>query len=161
MAEDRKHLSTSAWGALLQVHAAAVPVIDQKLLTEAGMPLRFYDVLLELAAAPGRKLRMSDLADRVVLSRTRVSRLVDEMATARLLVREQNPQDARSAYAALTELGLQRYRQAAPTYLAAIEEYFAQHLQDRELKALAAALQRVLAAQPTPSVSTHRGQVQN
>lgn len=146
MAEDRKHLSTSAWGAVLQVHAAVVPVLDQKLVAEAGMPLRFYDVLLELAAAPERKLRMSDLADRVVLSRTRVSRLVDEMATAGLLAREQNPQDGRSAYAALTDIGLLRYRQAAPTYLAGIEEHFAQHLEDRELKALAAALTRVLAA---------------
>jgi DNA-binding MarR family transcriptional regulator len=148
MAEDRKHLSTSAWGALLQVHAAVVPVLDQKLLAEVGMPLRFYDVLLELAAAAGRKLRMTDLADRVVLSRTRVSRLVDEMATAGLLVREQNPQDGRSAYAALTDLGLRRYRQAAPVYLAGIDQHFAQRLADQELKALAATLQRVLSVPP-------------
>ena len=148
MTENRKHLSTSAWGALLQVHAAVVPVLDQKLLAEAGMPLRFYDVLLELAAAPQRKLRMSDLADRVVLSRTRVSRLVDEMATAGLVLREQNPNDGRSAYAALTELGLRRYRQTAPSYLAGIEEQFARGLTDRELKALAAMLQRVLSTQP-------------
>lgn len=58
----------------------------------------------------------------------------------------QKPQDGRSAYAALTELGLRRYRQAAPTYLAGIEENFAQRLSDGELKALAVALQRVLAA---------------
>jgi DNA-binding MarR family transcriptional regulator len=148
VAEDRKHLSTSAWGALLQVHAALVPVLDQKLLAEVGMPLRFYDVLLELAAAAGRKLRMTDLADRVVLSRTRVSRLVDEMATAGLLVREQNPQDGRSAYAALTDLGLRRYRQAAPVYLAGIDQHFAQRLEDQELEALAAMLQRVLSASP-------------
>src|SRR4051794_28171697 len=144
MTDDRKHLSTSAWGALLQVHAAVVPVLDQKLMAEAGMPLRFYDVLLELAAAPERKLRMSDLAARVVLSRTRVSRLVDEMASDGLVAREQNPQDGRSAYAALTDLGLRRYRQAAPTYLEGIEEHFACQLTDRELKALATALQRVL-----------------
>ena len=145
MDEERSHLSTSAWGALLQVHAAVVPVLDQRLMAEAGMPLRFYDVLLELAAAPERKLRMTELADRVVLSRTRVSRLVEEMATAGLLVREQNPQDGRSAYAALTDLGLRRYRQAAPTYLAGIEEHFAKPLSDRELTALAAALHGVLA----------------
>jgi DNA-binding MarR family transcriptional regulator len=149
MAQDRRHLATSAWGALLQVHAAVVPVLDQKLVAEVGMPLRFYDVLLELAAAPERKLRMTDLADRVVLSRTRVSRLVDDMAAAGLVVREQNPQDGRSAYATLTDLGLRRYRQAAPVYLAGIEQHFAQRLQDRELKALAATLQRVLSVPPT------------
>ena len=145
MTENRKHLSTSAWGALLQVHAAVVPVLDRTLIAEAGMPLRFYDVLLELAAAPERKLLMTELAERVVLSRTRVSRLVEEMITAGLLIREQNPNDGRSAYAALTDLGLQRYRQAAPTYLASIEEHFAQALSDRELQRLAAVLQRVLA----------------
>jgi DNA-binding MarR family transcriptional regulator len=151
MTGDRKDLSTSAWGALLQVHATVVPVLDHKLMTEAGMPLRFYDVLLELAAASERKLRMTDLAERVVLSRTRVSRLVDDMATAGLVVREQNPQDGRSAYAALTDLGLRRYRQAAPSYLAGIEEHFAQRLDDRELKDLAGALERVL-SMPTTAV---------
>jgi DNA-binding MarR family transcriptional regulator len=146
MTETRKHLSTSAWGALLQVHAAVVPVLDQTLMTEVGMPLRFYDVLLEVASAPDRKLRMSDLADRVVLSRTRVSRLVDEMVATGLLIREQNPQDGRSAYAALTDLGLQRYRQAAPIYLSGIETHFAKSLGSAELKQLVAILQRVLSA---------------
>jgi DNA-binding MarR family transcriptional regulator len=113
------------------------------------MPLRFYDVLLELAAAPERRLRMTDLADRIVLSRTRVSRLVDEMAAAGLLIREPNPQDGRSAFAALSDRGLKRYRQAAPTYLAGIEEHFAQRLSDRELELLARMLQQVLAASET------------
>jgi DNA-binding MarR family transcriptional regulator len=144
MPTDRKHLSTSAWGALLQVHAAVVPVLDHKLVSEAGMPLRFYDVLLELAAAQERRLRMTELADRVVLSRTRVSRLVDEMVAAGLLVREQNPDDGRSAYAALTDLGLERYRKAAPVYVTGIEQHFAQHLSERELRTIASALQRVL-----------------
>jgi DNA-binding MarR family transcriptional regulator len=144
MVDTRKHLSTSAWGAVLQVHAAVVPVLDQKLQAETGMPLRWYDVLLELAAAPDRKLRMTDLAERVVLSRTRVSRLVEEMASAGLLVREQNLQDGRSAYAALTDEGLRRYRKAAPAYLAGIEEHFARGLEDRELRLIAKALQRVL-----------------
>ena len=149
MADDRKHLATSAWGALLQVHAAVVPLLDQELAAAVGMPLRFYDVLLELAAAPDRKLRMTDLADRVVLSRTRVSRLVDDMVTAGLVSREQNPQDGRSAFAALTDVGLRRYREAAPIYLAGIEEHFAQRLDDRKLKDLAATLQQVLSTPTT------------
>jgi DNA-binding MarR family transcriptional regulator len=66
-------------------------------------------------------------------------------------VREQNPQDGRSAYAALTDLGLRRYRQAAPSYLAGIEEHFAQRLDDRELKDLAGTLERVL-SMPTTAV---------
>ena len=92
---------------------------------------------------------MTDLADRVVLSRTRGSRLVDDMAAAGLLVREQNPHDGRPAYAALTDLGLRRYRQAALAYLAGIEEHLAQRLTDRELGLLARTLQQVLAASDT------------
>ena len=95
--------------------------------------------------AAQRAMRMMDLAERVVLSRTRVSRLVEEIASAGLVVREQNPQDGRSAYAVLTDEGLRRYREAAPAYLAGIEEHFARGLEDRELRMIAKALQRVLA----------------
>ena len=144
MADSRRHLATSAWGAVLQVHAAVVPLLDQTLQAEVGMPLSWYDVLLELNAAPERRLRMTDLGERVVLSRTRVSRLVDEIATAGLVVREQNPQDGRSAYATLTAEGLKRYRKAAPTYLAAIEQHFSSRLDDDQLRTISKALQRVL-----------------
>jgi len=144
MADARKHLVTSAWGAVLQVHAAVVPLLDHRLQAEVGMSLSWYDVLLELAAAPQRRLRMTDLGERVVLSRTRVSRLVDEIAGAGLVVREQNPQDGRSAYATLTAEGLKRYRKAAPTYLAAIEQHFSTTLDDEELRTVARVLQRVL-----------------
>jgi DNA-binding MarR family transcriptional regulator len=127
------------------VHAAVVPLLDHHLQAEVGMSLSWYDVLLELAAAPERRLRMTDLGERVVLSRTRVSRLVDEIAAAGLVVREQNPQDGRSAYATLTAEGLKRYRKAAPTYLAAIEQHFSCKLNDEELRSVSRVLQRVLA----------------
>lgn len=135
---------TSAWGSLLQVHAAVVPALDRRLQSQVGLPLSWYDVLLELAAAPDRRLRMTDLSQRVVLSRTRVSRLVDEMCRSGLVAREDHPTDARSAYASLTDTGLARYRQAAPVYLAGIEEQFSGSLSDRELQRVAAALQKVL-----------------
>ena len=142
--DARRELATGAWGALLQVHAAVVPALDRRLQAAIGLPLRWYDVLLELAAAPDRRLRMSDLAGRVVLSRTRVSRLVDELVDAGLVAREDNPRDGRSAYAALTAPGLARYRQAAPIYVAGIEEEFAQRLTDTELETIGHALQRIL-----------------
>jgi DNA-binding MarR family transcriptional regulator len=140
----RKHLSTSAWGAVLQVHAALVPVLDRRLQADTGLLLSWYDVLLELASAPERRLRMTDLGERVVLSRTRVSRLVDEMTAAGLVSREQNPSDGRSAYAGLTPAGLRRYRAAAPVYVAAIEEHFARHLSDDELATVTQVLQKSL-----------------
>ena len=150
MTEERSRLADRAWTALLQVHAALVPRLDRALQQAAGLPLSWYDVLLELAAAPGGRLTMGDLAQRVVLSRTRVSRIVDELVAAGLVRREGNPDDGRSAFAVLTADGLARYRAAAPHYLASIETEFASGLTDAELGAVAAALRTVLAQQPVP-----------
>ena len=150
MSAERPRLANEAWAALLQVHAALVPRLDRALQQTAGLPLSWYDVLLELAAAPGRRLTMGELAQRVVLSRTRVSRIVDELVAAGLVCREDNPDDGRSAFAVLTADGLARYRAAAPHYLASIETEFASGLTDAELGAVAAALRTVLAQQPVP-----------
>ena len=150
MTEERSRLADRAWTALLQVHAALVPRLDRALQQAAGLPLSWYDVLLELAAAPGGRLTMGELAQRVVLSRTRVSRIVDELVAAGLVCREGNPDDGRSAFAVLTADGLARYRAAAPHYLASIETEFASGLTDGELGAVAAALRTVLAQQPVP-----------
>lgn len=126
----------------MQAHASLVPAIDLALRREAGLPLTWYDVLLELAAAPDGRLRMSDLADRVVLSRTRVSRLVDDLAAEGLIHREGNPDDRRSAYAVITQQGRARFRRAAPKYLSAIEAEFAAGLTDQELHTIAKALRK-------------------
>jgi DNA-binding MarR family transcriptional regulator len=150
MSAKRQGLANSAWAALLQVHAALVPRLDRALQQAAGLPLNWYDVLLELAAAPGGRLTMGELAQRVVLSRTRVSRIVDELVAAGLLRREGNPDDGRSAFAVLTADGLARYRAAVPHYLASIEKEFASGLSDGELLAVGAALRTVLAQEPVP-----------
>jgi DNA-binding MarR family transcriptional regulator len=142
--QDRRgQLEKDAWGALLQVHADLVPLLDRQVQSAAGMPLAWYDVLLELNAAPDRRLRMGELGGRVVLSRTRVSRLIDELVGAGLVARENNPDDRRSAYAVLTDLGRSRLRAAAPPYLAGIAAHFGRHLSDEELDVLATALWRV------------------
>ncbi|HEX5187903.1 MAG TPA: MarR family transcriptional regulator [Streptosporangiaceae bacterium] len=139
----RRRLAVGAWAGLLQVHAALVPALDQLLAQATGLPLSWYDVLLELAAAPGRRLLMGELGERVVLSRTRVSRIVDELAAAGLVRKESNPRDGRSSFAVLTPEGLARYRAAAPVYLAGIEREFAASLTDDELAVIGTALSKV------------------
>src|SRR5947209_18136340 len=139
----RQDRGTRAWGALLQVHADLVPLLDKQLQRSVGLPLTWYDVLLELNAAPDRRLRMGELGEKVVLSRTRVSRLVDELERAGLVTRTSNPTDRRSAYAELTTLGRDRLHSAAPVYLAGIGDHFTRHLTDAEVDVLATALWRV------------------
>ena len=134
------------WGALLKVHAALVPRLDRELQETHGLPLTWYDVLLELNAAPQRRLTMGQLGSVAAVSRTRVSRVVDELVRAGLAAREANADDGRSAYAALTPAGRAALRKAAPTYLAAVQREFADHLTRREADVLAGALRKVLAA---------------
>lgn len=143
MAESRRELAAQAWGALLQVHAALVPSMDRRLRRRVGLPLGWYDVLLELQAAPQRRLTMSALGERVVLSRTRTSRVVDELVAADLVAREPNPDDARSAFAVVTARGLAEFRRAAPVYLSAIEGEFAEPLKTEELRQLRGLLLRI------------------
>lgn len=140
---SRKKLAADAWGALLQVHAALVPILDKEVHGQTGLPLSWYDVLLELETEPEGRLRMSDLAERVVLSRTRVSRLVDELVTRGLVAKEEHPDDRRSAYAVITKAGLTEFRATAPIYVRAIETQFASNLTNDELLALAKILNKI------------------
>lgn len=139
----RKKLAADAWGALLQVHAALVPALDKEVQSQTGLPLSYYDVLLELATESEGRLRMSDLADRVVLSRTRVSRLVDELITRGLVSKEEHPDDRRSAYAVITKAGLAEFRAAAPVYVRAIERQFASNLTNDDLVLLTNVLNKI------------------
>ena len=134
------------WGALLKVHAVLVPRLDRELQETHGLPLTWYDVLLELNTAPERQLTMGQLGSVAAVSRTRVSRVVDELVRAGLVAREPNPDDGRSAFAVLTPAGRAALRKAAPTYVAAVHREFADHLTAREATVVAGALRKVLTA---------------
>jgi DNA-binding MarR family transcriptional regulator len=147
---DPNTLGVHGWGALLRTHAALVPVLDRELQEAVGLPLAWYDVLLELANAPGRRLPMSELGERVTLSRTRVSRLVDEMQRAGYIEKQAHPSDRRSTYAKITPAGRKQFRAAAPVYLRGIHAHFVAHLRPSELSAIATGLQRVARAAGQP-----------
>lgn len=139
---------TAAWAALLRVHAGLVPLLDRELQAACGLPLTWYDVLLELNSAPGRRLSMGELGVVAVVSRTRVSRVVDALVAAGLVTREANPDDRRSAFAAITDAGRARLRAAAPVYLAGIRRHFTERMGAAESRTVATALEKVLAALP-------------
>jgi DNA-binding MarR family transcriptional regulator len=136
--------TTAAWSALLRVHAALVPVLDAELQATHRLPITWYDVLLELNAAPGRRMTMGELGAAAVVSRSRVSRVVDDLVAAGLVARAANPEDRRSAYAVITDAGRRRLRAAAPTYLAAIERHFTARMTATEARTVATALHKVL-----------------
>ena len=141
----------AAWAALLRVHAAVVPQLDRELQAACGLPLTWYDVLLELNSAPGRRLSMGELGQRAVVSRTRVSRVVDQLVAAGLVAREANPDDRRSAFATITDAGRARLRAAAPVYLDGIHRHVTSHMTAAESTTVARALEKVLANAPSVS----------
>ena len=133
-----------AWRAFLQAYAVVVPRIERTLQAETGLPFAWYDVLLELnAALPERRLRMQELGDRVTISRSRVSRVVDELARAGLVERIPDPTDRRASFAAITADGRTALRKAAPVYLAAVEREFLAHLSGADARAVERALDHV------------------
>lgn len=133
----------AAWRAFIGAHAALLGVLERELEAEHGMSLAFYDVLAQLSEARGGRLRMSELADAVVVSRSGLTRLVDRMEQAGYVRRESCPSDRRGAFAVITPAGRAALRRAWPVHARGVHEHFAAQLTDEEARTLAAALTRV------------------
>jgi DNA-binding MarR family transcriptional regulator len=134
----------AAWRGMLRVHAALVKALDAELVDAHDLPLISYEVLITLDAAPGRKRRMAELADSVLLSRSGTTRLVDRLVRDGLIAREQCDDDGRGSYAVLTARGADLLAQARATHLAGVRERFLRHFDEVELRTLAAAWERVV-----------------
>ena len=133
------------WRDFLTVHARLERMLDEDLRTEHGLSLAEYDALLQLAEAPGRRLRMHQLADRVLLSRSGVTRLIDRLVRDGSVERDTCQTDARGAEAVLTAAGMARLRTAAPTHLRGIADHFVDAIDPSDLQSLGRAMRDVLA----------------
>jgi len=120
----------AAWRALISTNALVIDKIERELSAAELPPLGWYDVLLELSRASDRRLRMHELAQAVVLSRSGLTRLVDRLERAGLLRREPTPEDRRGAFAVLTDDGRDTLDQMWPVYAKGIAEHFGGHLSD-------------------------------
>jgi DNA-binding MarR family transcriptional regulator len=138
---DREELG--AWRGLLRVHARLTKALDADLVREHDLPLSSYEVLLFLADAPDGRLRMSELADGVLLSRSGLTRLVDRMERDGLLRRERCEDDARGYYAIITDTGRELFQRARATHLDGVRELFLSRLSAAELRTLAELWERV------------------
>lgn len=113
-----------AWRSFIQAHARLLRRLDDELQETHGLSLAEYDALLQLVNAPDRRLRMSVLAERVLLSRSGITRLVDRLVAAGMVERSACVTDARGAEAALTGKGLDTLRTASRTHLDGVQRYF-------------------------------------
>lgn len=142
----------SVWRDFLQAHALVTRELERELTQARDLPLAWYDVLVNLNEAGGR-LRMQELAERVVFSRSGVTRLVDRMEGAGLVKRERCPEDRRGMFAVLTPVGRRRLRDATSVHLRGVRNHFTAQLTDADVRAMRGALGRVLAGGGTPRSS--------
>jgi DNA-binding MarR family transcriptional regulator len=133
-----------AWRGLLRVHSALVKALDAELLAGHELPLTSYEVLINLQAAPGKRRRMAELADGVLLSRSGMTRLVDRLEREGLLIRDACVSDGRGTFAVLTDKGEALLAEARRTHLDGVRERFLKHFSPDDLVQLATHWNRVL-----------------
>src|SRR3954468_22178115 len=137
-------LELDAWRGFLRTYSTLVRELDDDLTRRHGLPVSSYDVLVQLDEAPEGRLRMSALADAVLLSRSGLSRLVTRLESQGLIERLECAEDARGSFAAITDKGRERLDEARVTHRAGVRARFFDHLGERELRQLAKAWSRVL-----------------
>jgi DNA-binding MarR family transcriptional regulator len=139
--------SLAAWSTFLRAHARVRRELEHELEAEQDLSLADYDLLHELAVADGRRLRMSELADRLALSRSGATRLVDRLEAAGLVDRHACATDRRGYWAMVTDAGMSRLRAATPTHLRGVCAFFIDRIPPAELEQLRRTLERVVAAE--------------
>ncbi len=143
----------AAWRAFLTAHTVITRALERELIASHQLPLAEYDVLVQLQEAKDGSLRMAQLADRVLLSRSGLTRLVERLERSGLVRRTACPSDARGYFAVITDLGLARLQEAAPHHLGSVSSHFAKPLQDDQIETLRLAMEKLVAAVPTGCAS--------
>jgi DNA-binding MarR family transcriptional regulator len=133
-----------AWRLYFESGLALVDVLDAELESDVGIPLRWYDCLVHLEETPDG-LRMNELAERILYSKSGFTRVVDRMEEAGLVCRVRPDNDRRSILVVLTDQGRAMIAKARPHHRHAIEQHFSRHLTNADIKALTRALDRLSA----------------
>lgn len=146
MATDPVERWTPAWLALIRTHARLWDQVETRMRRDSGLTMARYDVLMQLESGGGR-LGLSELAAKVVLSPSGLSKLLDRMEGSGLIRREPDPRDARSTFARITPRGRSLVRKARQTHHAWLQQTFGDALDDRDIADLSRVMARIAAGQ--------------
>lgn len=138
------------WRSFLRAHARITRILETELIAEQRLSLAAYDVLVQLAETPNMRMRMTELADAVLLSRSGVTRLVDRLERAGLVGRERADGDGRGIVAVLTPQGMDRLKNAADTHMAGVAHHFGGSFGPGELEAFGRTCDRLAADEEYP-----------
>jgi DNA-binding MarR family transcriptional regulator len=136
----------AAWRGMLQMHAQITQLLDAQMRTEHGLSVSSYEVLMFLADAPDRRLRMAEIADRVLLSRSGLTRLVDRLVQLGYVTRCAAENDGRGAYVELTDAGLEQFQAAQRTHREGVREFYLGHLSTTDTVVLGDIFSRLAAS---------------
>lgn len=141
----------SAWRLFLQTYRRVLDELSDELEERQGLPLAWYDVLIQLYRSPEHRLRMNELAGSILLSKSGLTRLIDRMEKAGMVERASCPTDRRGSFAVLTPRGEEVFKEAAPIHLEGIARHFTDHLTPEEAGIMVAAFERILEALVRPA----------
>lgn len=143
MGEVLDDVRLTTMGLFFEAHAGIKAAFERRLEADVGLPVQWFEVLLRLARTPGHRLRMSELAAQSSVTPSGLTRVVDRLCDAGLVVRESCPTDRRSWYATLTPEGLECIEKAVPVHLDHIEDVVASTLSPAEMDELAAIMRKL------------------
>jgi DNA-binding MarR family transcriptional regulator len=144
MAGDTSPEPKSTWRLFFETHFLLSHILEDEMISGQGISFAWYDVLLHLAEAPGRRMRMNELADSLVWSRSWLTRRLDQMEYQGLVRRESDKSDRRGSFAVLTPKGLQTFHRTSKQHLADIDRHFYAHLTASDVRVMRRALEKVL-----------------
>ena len=143
MAEPLSGVQLDHWRTFLESSWALHTRLEDELRATTGLSMNDYHVLVVLAESPGRRIRMGELANRLVLSPSRITYQITSMIKRGLVKKESCPDDGRGQEAVLTDEGLRTLREAAPAHLATVRESFIDHVDDQELAVIGRVFARI------------------
>ena len=132
-----------AWYQTLRAYTVLLEIMDTELQAECGVPLAWYDVLIEISNAPGQAIRMNELADKVLLSRSWLTRRVAQLEREGLVERRAASGDGRGIIAAMTPKGRDAFAAMERSHSRSIRRHFSELLDDDEATVIAATFSRI------------------
>ena len=144
MANKKQVSAAESWERSLTAVSLLLRKFDLSMQAEAEISIIWYDVLLHLNLAEGKKMRMQALAESLILTRSGVTRLVDRIEKAGLVRREAAAEDRRGYYAILTDEGLTALNRAQKRHRKDIKEFYGSHLSEKERQSLYVLMSKVL-----------------
>lgn len=143
MAEPLSETQLRHWRTFIESSWALHTTLEDELRAATGLSMNDYHVMIALADAPGRRIRMGELASRLVFSPSRVTYQITSMIKRGLVSKEPCPDDKRGFEAVLTEKGLAALREAAPAHLETVRTSFIDHLDEEELAVIGRAFAKI------------------